>query len=341
MSEGLRAFDAMWERIRQPNEALRPRLAAWLREVVPATNPNQENAAANAFARQGTWLAHLTIGRGPAREFPIAPTVPEEPTEVEWQLLGLNGAHRTFVPMAWLLELLGEAWMEADVPARGFPLYFAGSGMYRGPGGRMKWKDLLRGMAFRATAPLPPGLTTRSTQQDNLVAPPSPEHLPATPTALQDACIAGEPDAPLAWADALEAAGDRTSPDLLRWVHGFAPTLIPGVAEWAGHGAFYVFARAETCWWGQGEFGSEPNENTDEANRLADLLQGWNVYYPAIEWLLRRAGLAKVDVGAAYFANGGKTRSQKLNLSRDQHLAPVDEFSGVVALSADPPKRRK
>lgn len=343
MSEGLRVFESMWERLRNPNEELRPRLAAWLREVVPPTDTIRVgrgpvvplNAWANALYRDNGWQIQLNFDRGPSHTFAIAPVVPVEPTQAEWDLLGLEDRYRSFIPMAWLLELFGEAWVEAGLAARGVPLSIFGSGEYRGPGGRMKWKAMLRGLAYRATAPMPASLKLRSTEQDDLVDPPHPQTLPETPPALQEACRNGEPDALLVWADALDTAGDQASGELLRWVHTFADRLAPGIKKWARHGAFWVFTQAERSWWGQGEDGSEADDNSIDSNRLAQLLRGWNVYYPAIEWLLRRTGLLNVKVRLAYFANGSKSRYLKFPLKAGQHLEKIDEYSGVIELWAD------
>lgn len=81
MSEGLRAFDAMWERIRQPNEELQPRVMAWLREFVPTINAERLFASAGAYLTDEQWRINLNLYGGTAGDFYIAPTVPVEPTE--------------------------------------------------------------------------------------------------------------------------------------------------------------------------------------------------------------------------------------------------------------------
>lgn len=352
MSEGLRVFDAMWRRLRQPNDELRPRLAAWIRQCVPAGNTLRQRrgpaipltVSATAVRRDDGLRAQLGIHRGPRHEFPIAPVVPVEPTAEEWDVLRLDPPYRGFVEMGWLLELVGEAWIEAGMTARGLPLYLFSSGAYRGPGRRMKWKDMLRAMAFRTTAPLPPDVSERSNGQDDLLTPPHPDRLPDTPAGLRDACRAGEPDAPLAWAEALEAAADPDSADLLRWVHGFADALTRGVRAWPGDGAFWAFARADSCWWGNGEAGTEPDENGEEAERIGRLFGGWNVYEPAVEWLLRRAGVETVRVGVSDYVTGARFRKQTVRLSAGEHFSPVDEYSGVTELwgaSSEPSGRNE
>lgn len=342
MSVGLLAFESMWQRLRVPNDELRPRMAEWLRQVVPTgTHIRQRRgpavpilASANALIRDDGWRAHLSFHRGPTHEFPIAPTLPVEPTGEEWQLLGLEGPYRTYVPMAWLLELFGEAWIEAGLTARGLPLYIFGSGQYLGPDARMSWKDMLKAMAYRTTAPLPPGVPVRASDQTSLLAPPFPLTLPPTPAALAEACRAGEPGAVLAWADALDAGGDGRSAELLRWLHAF-PARIRGESEaWTGRGALWVYAEGSKFWWGQGEGGTEPGENGEEATRLAQLLMGWNVFYPAIEWFLRQLSLLHVEVGTAYFVDG-KGRAVAADLGGGAHLTPFDEFTGVNSLRAD------
>lgn len=343
MTDGLLAFDRLWQRLREPNDALRPRLAEWIKQVVPAgTHIKKKRGpavpitpSANAVLRDDGWRANLSFFQGPTHEFPIAPAVPVEPTAEEWQLLGLEGPHRTFVPMAWLLELFGEAWIEAGMKSRGLPLYLFGSGEYRGPGDRMGWKELLRAMAYRTTAPMPPGLTARATDQGHLVSPPFPLRLPDTPPALVGACQAGEDGAVLAWAEALDAAGDQPSAELLRWLHAFPDATAEAARIWAGRGPFWVYAEAKTSWWGQGEGGTDPGDNDANAARLAQLLTGWNVYYPAIEWYLRRLSLRYVEVQASYFVDGARRQTVKLDLGAGAHLTPVDAYVGVTALRAD------
>lgn len=343
MSAGLHAFEHLWQRLRGPNDDLRPRVAAWLRQVVPAGTLIRQKrgpavpirASVSALTRDDGWRVYLSFHRGPTHEFAIAPTVPVDPTAAEWAVLSLEEPYRHFVPMAWLLELVGEAWVEAGMTARGLPLQIFGSGQYLGPDDRMSWKDLLRAMAYRTTAPLPPGVAARATGQGHLVAPPFPLALPHTPAALAEACRAGEPGAVAAWADALDAAGDERSAELLRWLDAFPAAVAPIVAEWAGRGPFWVFADASTFWWGGGENGTEPGENGLEARRLAALLMGWNVFYPAIEWFLRRSSLMSVVIRASYFVDGVRGRDITVDLGAGDHLSPFDAFVGVTSLRAD------
>ena len=235
--------------------------------------------------------------------------------------------------MTWLLEVFGQAWVEAGFWSRKIHLVLANVG-FRGPGLPFGWTDRLRAYAFRVTAPLPPSIRELPPGDTvELVAPPTPQTLPETPSSVRDACVAGEPDAILAWADALNAAGDMASADLFRWLQRFAATL-------AGTGSFWVFADASRCWWGCKESGTEPGDIGEEGTRLAQLLAGWNVYHPAVEWLFRQLDLTRVQVRGSYFADGNKGKTFKIDLAK-QHLTPLDPTMGVTNVQAATGRRTR
>jgi hypothetical protein len=339
MSGALEALERLWPRVHQRDDELRPRLAAWLRDLIPVpTGPSASQLVTVRAMDPGdgwryrlSWISYPGPGQSeasPFHEFPIAPTVPEPLSADELRAIGRP--NRPFVATVWLLEVFGLAWAEAGLMGRQIHLVLDGAA-FRGPGRRFGWTDKLRAFAYRSTAPRPASIPDLPKGQVELVAPAAPAALPVTPAALRAACAAGEPGAVLAWADALAAAGDAASAELLRWLHGFPDTIADEVRMWAGHGPFWVFATADQCWWGCGEIGTEPDGIEEPADRLAQLLAGWNVYYPAAEWLLRRLGLARAEVCGSYFANGGDGHTFDVDLTAG-HLAPLDETMGVTRL---------
>jgi hypothetical protein len=165
-------------------------------------------------------------------------------------------------------------------------------------------------------------------------------HVPAEILAgLHAACRDGDEHALLAWADALEEAGDRDSAALLRRLpqarDEFATTIDDWRQSYPGDGSLSLHTNGDESYWfcGDCEMGSS-SEGDEAITTAGQLLRGWDRFHPAIEWLLRQLRLPHVEGMLEPLKGRRRTSTQNWTLGPDTHLAPIPPDLVVRALYA-------
>lgn len=159
-----------------------------------------------------------------------------------------------------------------------------------------------------------------------------------TLTAAQRSCRAGDLAGLLAWAADLESANEADAAAVIRAVPEFAEYALPPLTQWRtkhGRGSItLVHLEGAASWWCEEQQIDDsqnggPNRWTDLVVRL---LEGWNRYRFAVEWLARRLELPRVQLDPS-------PNEKDVNLHESEHLPPLpaDQEMTMVTLGPSVP----